>query len=106
MGFHLEPHYFPFNSSTINHRRQLYTINIFNQLILIAFIVVAFTFHQTIAFEELPQASEQQDTELQQQIQSTCETKTLDEVPPDPVSLSSNFTDIITIKYSQQQFNQ
>lgn len=102
MGFHLEPHYFPFNSSTINHRRQLYTINIFNQLILIAFIVVAFTFHQTIAFEELPQASEQQDTESQQQIQATCETKTLDEVPPDPVSLSF----IITIFYSQQQFNQ
>lgn len=76
MGFLLNPLGFSFHSSDITTRH-----HISNRLIFITFFAVAFTL-QIYGVAAAVDQSEPQDAELQ----SSCETKTLDDVPPDPVS--------------------
>jgi hypothetical protein len=85
MGF-LEPHYFSFHSSDISTRHQLLAITVVsNRLILIALLAVALLPVTVLTVEPLllQQPSEQHDADNQL---SSCETKALDDVPPDPVS--------------------
>lgn len=80
-------HSFSFHSSdNKNTKHQLFAINISNRLILITFFAfVAFTFPicGIVALETLDQ---QQSSDDSQQA-TPCEAKTLDDVPPDPVSI-------------------
>jgi hypothetical protein len=81
MGF-LEPHYFSFHSSDISTRHQLLA-NISNRFIFITFLAVALFSTSVLTVEPLlQQQSEQHDADNQL---SSCETKALDDVPPDPV---------------------
>lgn len=77
MGLLLKPLSFSFHSSDIIARHQ-----ISNRLIFITLFAVAFT-HQFHVVSGAVDQTEQQDAELQ----SSCETKTLDDVPPDPVRI-------------------
>lgn len=81
MGFLLKPHNFSFHSSDITTRHQ----TISNRLIFITFFAVAFTL-QVYGVAAVVDQTEQQDVELQASSTASCETKTLDDVPPDPVS--------------------
>lgn len=77
MGFLLIPHDFSFHSSEITTRH--------NRLIFIIFFVVVFTLPTYGAASAASVGQpEQQDFELPSSL--LCETKTLDDVPPDPVS--------------------
>lgn len=77
MGVLLKPLSFSFHSSDIIARHQ-----ISNRLIFITLFAVAFA-HQLYVVSAAVDQNEQQDAELQ----SSCEAKTLEDVPPDPVSI-------------------
>lgn len=73
MGFLLKPHIFSFHSSGAAPRRLL------NRLVLLALFIVALQIKDAKAVVD----QTEQESDLQA---SLCETKTLDDVPPDPVS--------------------
>lgn len=73
MGFLLKPHIFTFHSSGTAPRRLL------NRLVLLALFIVALQIKDAKAVVD----QTEQESDLQA---SLCETKTLDDVPPDPVS--------------------
>lgn len=98
MGFLLKPHDFhSFHSSDIINRHQI----ISNRLFLIALFAVALTtlpiYEATAAVVEL---SDQQDAS---DVHSTCESKTLDDVPPNPVSWKKLLRYIIEIDTSEER---
>lgn len=82
MGFLLKPHDFSFHSSDIATRHQVLS----NRLIFITFFAVAFTLPFYGVVTATVDQTEQQDAEFLPSSSTTCETKTLDDVPPDPVS--------------------
>lgn len=82
MGLLLRPHDFSFHSSAATTRHR----TISNRLIFITLFAVALAL-QVYGAGAVVDQSEQQDAELQSST-ALCETKTLDDVPPDPVSLA------------------
>lgn len=87
MGLLLKPHDFSFHSSDITTRHQ----TISNRLIFITFFAVAFTLPiYGVSAAAVVEQTEQQDTDLQSS-STPCETKTLDDVPPDPVEFHDTF---------------
>jgi hypothetical protein len=89
MGLLLKPHDFSFHSSDITTRHQ--TIN---RLIFITFFAVAFTLPIYGVAAAAVIETEQQDTDFQPS-STSCETKTLDDVPPDPVEFTILFIVVI-----------
>lgn len=93
MGFQLlDPHYFSFHSSAISTRRHhrlllpsLTTISISNRLFFITFITLTLLpIYGVLTVEPSPKQQQTAQDANGQQMQ--CETKALDDVPPDPVS--------------------
>lgn len=94
MGFQLlDPHYFSsFHSSDISTRRHhqllvpsLATISISNRLFFITFITLTLLpIYGVLTVEPSPKQQQTAQDVNGQQMQ--CETKALDDVPPDPVS--------------------
>lgn len=92
MGLLLKPHDFSFHSSDITTRHQ----TISNRLIFITFFAVAFTLpiYGVDVVAAIAEQSEQQDADFQSS-STSCETKTLDDVPPDPVEFTILFIVVI-----------
>lgn len=87
MGLLLKPHDFSFHSSDITTRHQT-SQTISNRLIFITFFAVAFTLQiYGVAAATVVEQTEQQDADFQSS-STSCETKTLDDVPPDPVEFN------------------
>lgn len=86
MGLLLKPRNFSFHSSAATTRHR----TISNRLIFITLLAVALAL-QVYGADAVVDPSEQQDAESQSSAAS-CETKTLDDVPPDPVSLATSLS--------------
>lgn len=96
MGFHLllEPHYFSFHSLDISTRRHQLslplstTLGISNRLVFITFLTLALLpIYGVLTVESSSQKQQQTSASVDVNGQSLqCETKALDDVPPDPVS--------------------
>lgn len=94
MGLLLKPHDFSFHSSDITIRYQ----TISYRLIFITFFAVAFTLQiYGVAAATVVEQTEQQDVDFQSS-STSCETKTLDDVPPDPVEFKVIFKLILMLQ--------
>jgi hypothetical protein len=101
MGLLLKPHDFSFQSSDITTRHQ----TISNRLILITFFAVALTLPiYGVTAAAVVDQIEPQDADFQSS-STSCETKTLDDVPPDPVEFTISLYPFIVAQHLSSFIN-